>query len=1105
MLSSFMLSNWNVQLVVLSIFIGVLGSFIALDSAGRMRSANGNSRKFWFFLGILVMGLAIWSMHFVGMLALVLPFSVFHDLKLSVVSMLAAIIGSGIAFSIISHKKLDAIQLVTGGIAMGLAIACMHYIGMASMVVPAKVQYDLSLFVLSIISAILSSMGALWLAFKIKLDRLKFLLLQKAGSALLMGFAIAGLFYIGMAAAHFTPFEDALQYTQTIPFVGPFPLTDILIIAAGVFAVALLILTSQSEGERQKVLVQLQRRERQLSHQLNYTNVITSNLGEGVYAIDTKGCITFLNAAAEQMLGWKEQEVIGKPIHGMIHYKRPNGLDFPVDECQLIKVVETGSTLRNHEDAFITRDGRFIDVSCISSPIIQDGEIKGAVLAFRDVTELKQVQQNIRASEAKFRQVFSSNIIGILYCTLDGQITDANTAFLNMVGYTRDEMERGLLRWNEITPPGYEEKDRKIIEKMLAGEVINGYEKQYLHKDGHHVDVLLGIAMLDGSASEAVAFVQDITQEKQAKQALLESESRFRRLSDSNLMGIVFWDAQGNLSDANEAYLEMMGYTREDLREGKVRWLELSAPESVLLHEDGMKRALAGESLQPYEARFIRKDGRYIDTLVGYTLLEGTTENGIAFLVDITQRKQMEIEVKYAKAEAEATNALLAIISKAQSRFITSEDPWQLFDEFVQDLLKLTQSQFGYIGEVLYKEDGKPYLIFRGLTNIAWSHETQALYEQLTTVGLEFHNLETLYGLGLKNDGSVIISNNPMDDPRKGGLPAGHPPLTAFIGLPIYSQGVLVGQIGLANRVGGYTQDIVDYIQPLLITCGNIIEALRNDKRRLEAEEALRQLAAELEQRVIERTAQLQAVNKELEAFSYSVSHDLRSPLRTIDGFSQAVLEFYGELLDERGKDYLQRVRNGTQQMGQLIDDMLNLSRLTRGEMEIQTDIDLSGMVEGMAQELQHRNPERNADFIIEKGLTVNADKRLLKAALQNLLDNAWKFTGKKPRAMIEFGRTEYQGKNVFFIKDNGAGFDMKYAHKMFGAFQRLHAITEFSGTGVGLATVQRIIHRHGGEIWAEGTPDEGATFYFTLNPVDKTQEEHDGTAQQQNYSVSRG
>ncbi len=237
----------------------------------------------------------------------------------------------------------------------------------------------------------------------------------------------------------------------------------------------------------------------------------------------------------------------------------------------------------------------------------------------------------------------------------------------------------------------------------------------------------------------------------------------------------------------------------------------------------------------------------------------------------------------------------------------------------------------------------------------------------------------------------------------------------------------------------------------------------------------------ELERRVAERTGQLAAANKELEAFSYSVSHDLRAPLRSIDGFSQAVLEDYSDRLDATGKDNLQRVRAAAVRMATLIDDLLKLSRVTRTELR-KEPFDLSVMAKAIARTLEEEEPTRQVEFSIGEGLTVEGDARLIRVVMENLLGNAWKYTSHHERAHIELGQDKKDGRPVFYVRDDGAGFDPRYADRLFGAFQRLHGASEFPGTGIGLATVQRIIHRHGGEIWAEAEIEKGATFYFSVN-----------------------
>ena len=260
----------------------------------------------------------------------------------------------------------------------------------------------------------------------------------------------------------------------------------------------------------------------------------------------------------------------------------------------------------------------------------------------------------------------------------------------------------------------------------------------------------------------------------------------------------------------------------------------------------------------------------------------------------------------------------------------------------------------------------------------------------------------------------------------------------------------------------------------------SIVGTIMDITERKKNETAINELNEELEQKVIERTSQLEASNKELEAFSYSVSHDLRAPLRSIDGFSLALMEDYYEKLDNSAKDYIDRIRNATSRMDSLIDSMLMLSRVTRFELKNE-QIDLSEIINGILNNYKSGSPERNANFIIQKNVIVNADSYLVSIALENLLSNAWKYSSKNEKTVIEFGTILQNSKIIYFIKDNGVGFDMKYYNKLFGAFQRLHSKKEYPGTGIGLATAQRIIHRHSGEIWAESEESKGTIFYFTL------------------------
>ena len=282
------------------------------------------------------------------------------------------------------------------------------------------------------------------------------------------------------------------------------------------------------------------------------------------------------------------------------------------------------------------------------------------------------------------------------------------------------------------------------------------------------------------------------------------------------------------------------------------------------------------------------------------------------------------------------------------------------------------------------------------------------------------------------------------------------------------------------ETVGRLTYTPEGDLEEIQCSVRNISERKQAEEKLRKSEADVRKLNAELERRVAERTAQLQSANRELEAFAYSVSHDLRAPLRAVDGYARILVEDHAPQLNADALELLQRVRKESNHMGQLINALLTLSRMSRLEMYIET-VSLSDLAHVVVASLRQANPERQVEVQIAEGVLVQGDSRLLRVAMENLLNNAWKFTSRREQGRIEFGVQHEGEKTVYFVRDNGAGFDMAYANKLFGAFQRLHSAGEFEGTGVGLATVQRIIARHNGTVWAEAGVDQGATFYFTL------------------------
>ncbi len=553
---------------------------------------------------------------------------------------------------------------------------------------------------------------------------------------------------------------------------------------------------------------------------------------------------------------------------------------------------------------------------------------------------------------------------------------------------------------------------------------------------------------------------KQIAERTQVEQALRESEQKFSILFEKAAFAASLSRLpDGVIADVNEAFERAFGYAKQEAV-GKTS-LELGInPDS-----EGRARILAAlkeqGSVRNQELTLRIKSGEWRIMSVNIDLVDiGDQKYILNTTQDITERKRAEEKLRRQTrrltALREIDTAILAadsvesIVGAALShirelidcrRVTLSLYDWGANEALIFDVNTVNETSMPKGARV-------PLAPFQDMIQIL-SKDQPALINELTALPDPPPQIQSLIREGLRS----------------------------LCRLPLFSQRNLIGVFDMSSEIPGFFDDekidlgreVANQVA-IAIMQSNLLEALQH-------------LNAELEQRVIERTAQLEVANRELESFSYSVSHDLRAPLRAIDGFSQALLEDYADRLDGEGKDHLRRVRAAAQRMAGLIDALLTLARVTRAEMR-REPVDLSALARAIAAELQRQAPERQAEFVVADGLCVEGDSRLLQAALENLLGNAWKFTSKCRNARIEFGiARQLNGQRAYVVRDNGAGFDITYADKLFGAFQRLHAMSEFGGTGIGLATVQRIIHRHGGRVWAEGAVDQGAAFYFTLTP----------------------
>ena len=568
--------------------------------------------------------------------------------------------------------------------------------------------------------------------------------------------------------------------------------------------------------------------------------------------------------------------------------------------------------------------------------------------------------------------------------------------------------------------------------------------------------------------------IGQISQEhKQTETALRLSEQKLSRIFAASPDAIAITSlVSGDYVDVNPAYERLFGYSPQEAIGRQV--VSMGVWPGLAQRQGFIERLREQGEIINHEIRFRHKSGRQFEAQISASLIElGGAPCMLTITRDISDRKR--IEQLFLEQ-----NRMLHAVSEAQADFISDADPHPTFDRLLTHLLDITDSQYGFIGETPQDAGGASYLRIYAITDMSWDDASRTLYQNVVKGGFEFRNPDSLFGHVLTS-GKPLLSNAPASDPRRGGLPKGHPQLNSFMGLPLHRGGELVGMVAVANRPGGYDEAQIVHLQPFTTTCAVLIDAYRNNQRRHQAESQLRILNLELEDHINQRTAELQASIRELESFSYSVSHDLRSPLRGINGFSSLLLQDYGERLDEQGREYLRRICSATLRMSELIDGMIDLAQLTREPIHL-IEVNLSLLATSVAKELHGAEPERKVTFTAEPDVCARGDERLLRVVLLNLLSNAWKFTARKAVAHIAFGVRRTGNSTVYFVSDDGAGFDMRYADKLFGAFQRLHGVKDFAGTGIGLATVHRIVQRHGGLVWAEGEIDKGATFFFTLS-----------------------
>jgi two-component system CheB/CheR fusion protein len=682
-----------------------------------------------------------------------------------------------------------------------------------------------------------------------------------------------------------------------------------------------------------------------------------------------------------------------------------------------------------------------------------DNRIDGAIVTLEDINDLKLGMLRIQESRDYAEAIVETVREPLIVLNKDLHVITANHAYYRNFGLAPDvienksfyELQNGL--WNIPVL-------RELLDDILAkNSVFNDFEIAY-EAAGVAPRILLinarTVISKDPDAHLILLAIEDVTKRRQAEEALRESEKRYRSLFENMLNGFAYCKMlfeDGRPLDfiyleVNSAFEKLTGL--KNVAGKKVTEVIPGIRDSYPgLFEMHGRVALTGNP-ESFEI--------YLEPLaIWFFVSVYSTEKGyfIAVFDNITERKRAE----------SVAQARLRMLSLAASPSVPRDETLQIM---LDEIEKQTGSVIGFYHFLDADQET--------LSLQAWS--TNTLRNMCTAEGKGSHYNITQAGVWVDCvlERRPVIHNDYATLAHRKGLPPGHAEVKREMVVPILRGDRIVAIIGVGNKPTDYNATDVEIVVSLGELSWEIFE-------RIKAADELQKAHAEVER----RTQDLAATNKELEAFSYSVSHDLRNPLNRILGFSDVLLEDYSDKLDDEGKDHLNRVIKNAAKMNRIIEDLLHLSQISRREMQRQ-DIDLSKIAASVAEELREAQPDRRVTLDIQDGVTAFADAKLIWVAVSNLLDNAWKFTSKAENARIEFGAFERDGKTVYYVKDNGAGFDQSFSDKLFLPFQRLHSEEEFEGTGIGLATVERVIRRHGGRIWAEGKTNEGTAFFFTLN-----------------------
>ncbi len=754
---------------------------------------------------------------------------------------------------------------------------------------------------------------------------------------------------------------------------------------------------------------------------------IFSSAMDAIISVNEQQRIIMFNASAAKVFGCSEAEALGQPIENFIPQ-----LFRAAHSGHLRKFGLSGTTNRAMGEpgalSALRADGTEFPIDASISHTETDGKRLFTVI-LRDVTERNRAEDKLRESEERIR-------LFIEYAPVELAMFDRDMRYVHVSRRWRaayglgDRDVQGLSHYDVFpdVPAQWKESHRR----GLAGEVLRHEDDSFIRADGSVQRLRWEIRPWRDrteSVGGIVLFTEDITERKQAEEALQEKEFLLSESQRIAHVGTWIYELSGSLTWSEETY-RIYGVSSETFTPNVESLLNLMLPEDRAAMQEWIAECAAGKAPADLEFRIVLADGA-IRFLNGRGELQHDSEGRPIRLAgtiqDVTQRKRAEELLRQSERHYRT------LFDSMEEGFCTVE---VLFD----DNNNAVDYRFLEVNPAFEKQTGMHNARGRRMREFPMPHEE--------------HWFE-IYG-------KIALT----------GEPARFESVAAHLHRCYDVHAFRVGE-PRERKVAVLFNDITERKRALA-------ELAQQSEQLTRSRQEILNFNDELEQRVLRRTAELQASNKELETFTYSVAHDMRAPLRHINGFSRILMEDEAPNLTSSGQNLLQRINAGANRMGLLVDDLLKLAGLSRSGLNLQVS-ELKSMAEEVVADLALDYSGRKIEWKINDLPSVQCDRGLMKQVLHNLLSNAVKYTGTRPQAMIEVGHTKESGSSVFFVRDNGVGFDMKHADKLFGVFQRLHPNDHFEGTGVGLAIVERIVQKHGGRVWAEAEPDRGATFYFTL------------------------